>query len=42
MSHEFHKLTVKNVVEETDQSKSIYFDIPENLKADYKLSLIHI
>ena len=36
MSHEFHKLTVKNVVEETDQSKSIYFDIPENLKADYK------
>ena len=36
MSHEFHKLTVQKVVEETDQSKSIYFDIPENLKADYE------
>jgi ring-1,2-phenylacetyl-CoA epoxidase subunit PaaE len=36
MSHEFHKLTVKKVVEETDQSKSIYFDIPDNLKDDYK------
>jgi len=36
MSHEFHKLTVKKVVEETDQSKSIYFEVPDSLASDYK------
>ena len=36
MSHAFHNLTVKKVVEETDQSKSIYFDIPDQIKEDYQ------
>lgn len=36
MSHAFHSLLVSKVVQETDQSSSIYFDIPEHLKDDYQ------
>ncbi len=35
MSHEFHRLKVKKIVEETDQSKSFYFDISDTLKEAY-------
>lgn len=36
MSHEFHSLKVTEVVQETEQSSSIYFNIPEELSAAYK------
>ena len=32
----FHKLLVRDVTQETDQAVSISFDIPENLKDDFK------
>lgn len=35
MSHEFHPLKVNKIVEETSQSKSVYFEIPESFKSKY-------
>ena len=33
---QFHKLTIKNIKKETESAVSISFDVPENLKSDYK------
>lgn len=35
MSQGFHSLEVTNIVSETDQSKSIYFNVPAELKEDF-------
>jgi len=35
MSQDFHKLKVKEVVRETNEAKSIYFDIPADLQQQY-------
>ena len=36
MKHDFYKLKVVQVVDETDDSKSIYFQIPDELKNEFK------
>jgi len=36
MSHDFHKLRIDHIVKETEDSSSLYFEIPEDLKDDYK------
>ncbi len=36
MSHEFHSLRVSQVVQETDQASSIYFEVPDTLTDSYK------
>lgn len=33
---QFHQLTIKNITRETDTAVSITFDVPENLKSDFK------
>ncbi len=33
---QFHKLTIKNIKKETESAVSITFDVPENLKSDFK------
>lgn len=35
MSHDFHSLRVNRIVEETAQAKSIYFEIPQDLRSQY-------
>ncbi|MEL6124125.1 MAG: ferredoxin--NADP reductase, partial [Bacteroidota bacterium] len=35
MSHEFHSLTVSEVVKETADATSVYFEVPENLSGQY-------
>lgn len=38
---QFHKLTIKNIKKETDTAVSITFDVPENLKSDFKFIAGH-
>lgn len=33
---DFHKLTVKNIIKETANAVSLLFDVPENLKTEFK------
>lgn len=35
MSHEFHNLRVSNIIKETPESSSLYFEIPEELSDKY-------
>ena len=39
---EFHSLKVKEIVKETNDTVSVSFQVPEDLKEAYALSLIHI
>ena len=36
MSHEFHSLRVSQIVRETEQASSIYFEVPEELSDSYR------
>lgn len=38
---QFHKLTIKNIKKETENAVSITFDVPDNLKSDFKFIAGH-